>query len=256
MCSEKEKNEARRESCYQLGIQSLETGAINGDHMRRNRFLGKLNVTWKLARNTVSGPRQALLHFKRPCGSLARSHLRSNGLRQSHSSEGGGLLTLLCIFPATLRHEANQSCYVWLHRLCTAQRCLVQDGVDIWHLPFPRGASSKESTCQRRHGFNSWVRKILWRRKWQPVPVFLLGTFHGQRSLVGYSPWGPKELDVTEHIHSEKRCFFFFFTTIAELSAQGLWPPRRCIVLICTKALWLSSGPRDSTDPHRLLCSF
>ena len=45
MCSEKEKNEARREACYQLGIQSLETGAINGDHMRRNRFLGKLNVT-------------------------------------------------------------------------------------------------------------------------------------------------------------------------------------------------------------------
>ena len=39
------------------------------------------------------------------------------------------------------------------------------------------------------------------RRKWQPIPVFLLGKPHGWRSLVGYSPWGHKELDVTEHLH-------------------------------------------------------
>ena len=41
-------------------------------------------------------------------------------------------------------------------------------------------------------------RKILWRRKWQPIPVFLLIESCGQRSLVGYSPWGHKELDTTE----------------------------------------------------------
>ena len=40
---------------------------------------------------------------------------------------------------------------------------------------------------------------ILWRRKWQPTPVFLPGESHGQRSLAGYSPWGRKELDTTEH---------------------------------------------------------
>ena len=55
-----------------------------------------------------------------------------------------------------------------------------------------------ESTCQcgrcKRHHFNPWVRKIPWRRKWQPVRVFLPGEFHGQRSLVGYSPRGRKEL--------------------------------------------------------------
>ena len=38
-------------------------------------------------------------------------------------------------------------------------------------------------------GFNPWVRKISWRRKWQPTPVFLPGKSHGQRHLVGYSPW-------------------------------------------------------------------
>ena len=39
-------------------------------------------------------------------------------------------------------------------------------------------------------GFNPWVRQIPWRRAGQPTPVFLLGESRGQRSLVGYSPWG------------------------------------------------------------------
>ena len=66
-------------------------------------------------------------------------------------------------------------------------------------LGFPGGASGKEPTCQcRRRGFDSWVRKIPWRRAWQPTPVFLPGESHGQRSLVGYSPWGHKESDTTE----------------------------------------------------------
>ena len=43
-----------------------------------------------------------------------------------------------------------------------------------------------------------WVRKIPWRRKWQPTPGFLPGEFHGQRTLVGYSPWGHKEPDTIE----------------------------------------------------------
>ena len=43
-----------------------------------------------------------------------------------------------------------------------------------------------------------WVRKIPWRRAWQPTPVFLPGESHGQRGLVGYSPWGCTESDMTE----------------------------------------------------------
>ena len=50
----------------------------------------------------------------------------------------------------------------------------------------------------RRPGFNLWVRKIPRGREWQPTAVLLPGEFHGQRSLVGYSPWGPKESDTTE----------------------------------------------------------
>ena len=63
----------------------------------------------------------------------------------------------------------------------------------------------KESTCQcRRHRrcrFDPLVRKILWKWKWQPTPIFLSGKFDGQRSLVGYSPWSQKELDMIEHTH-------------------------------------------------------
>ena len=47
-------------------------------------------------------------------------------------------------------------------------------------------------------GFDPWVRKIPWRREWQPTSVFLPGKSHGQRSLVGYSPLGHKELDTTQ----------------------------------------------------------
>ena len=44
-----------------------------------------------------------------------------------------------------------------------------------------------------RPGFDPWVGKIPWRRKWQPTPVFLPGKSHGWRILIGYSPWGLKE---------------------------------------------------------------
>ena len=64
---------------------------------------------------------------------------------------------------------------------------------------FPGGASGEELACQcRRHRFDPW--KIPWRRKRQPTPVFLPGKFHGQRSMAGYSPWGCRELDMTEQL--------------------------------------------------------
>ena len=46
-----------------------------------------------------------------------------------------------------------------------------------------------------------WVRKISWRRKWQPTPVFLPGKSHGRRSLVSYSTWDLEESDMTKQLH-------------------------------------------------------
>ena len=65
-----------------------------------------------------------------------------------------------------------------------------------------RWLSGKESACQcRRRGFDPWLGKIPWRRKWQPTPVFLPGKSLGQRSLAGYNLNGRKESDMAEHTH-------------------------------------------------------
>ena len=71
-----------------------------------------------------------------------------------------------------------------------------------------RWLSGKEAICQcrrcRRLGFNPWVGKISWRRKWPPIPVFLPEKSHGQRSLVGYSPWDSAEVNKTKHACTRK----------------------------------------------------
>ena len=89
-----------------------------------------------------------------------------------------------------------------MHQSCLPSCFFKRWGLGIpWQ--FPGGASGKESACQgMRCEFDSWVGKILWRRRWQPTPVFLPGEFHGQRRLAGYSPWGHKELGMTEHTHT------------------------------------------------------
>ena len=77
-------------------------------------------------------------------------------------------------------------------------------------------------------GGSMWVRKIPWRRAWQPTPIFLPGEFYGQGSLVGYSPQACKELDTTEatehrHIvlvslHIYTCLFFYFLLLICEIT--------------------------------------
>ena len=54
-----------------------------------------------------------------------------------------------------------------------------------------------------------WVGKIPWRRKWHYTPVLLPGKSRGGRSLVGYSPWGRKESDTTERLHSLSGHYLF-----------------------------------------------
>ena len=53
------------------------------------------------------------------------------------------------------------------------------------------------------------IGKVPWRRKWQPPPVFLPEESHGQGSLAGYSPWGHKELDMTEHTAQHKLAHWY-----------------------------------------------
>ena len=91
---------------------------------------------------------------------------------------------------SSLNYTVSTCCASILYRMV----CICQG--------FPDGASGKEPAYQcRRHKrcqFYPWVRKIPWRIMWEPTLVFLPGRSHGQRSLMGYSPWGHNESDRTE----------------------------------------------------------
>ena len=94
-------------------------------------------------------------------------------------------------------------------------------------LGFPGGTVVK-NVCQfrrcKRQGFDPWVGKIPWSRKWQPTPVFLRGKFHGERSLAGYSPWGHEESDMSMHAQAKssvmENLFTHFILTEYELAKK------------------------------------
>ena len=105
----------------------------------------------------------------------------------------------------------------------------------------------------RRQAFNSWVRKIPWGRKWQPAPVFFRRKSHGQRNLVGYSPWGCKESDTTEwlttqHNKNIKSVFYkwqsqewknmIFFSLKLFLLHFKMWKMRNLVMMRGYDAIW------------------
>ena len=106
----------------------------------------------------------------------------------------------------------------------------------------------------------SCVRKIPQKRKWQPTPVFLPRKFHEQRSLVGYSPWGCKELDKTEHACQKAEVFGKWLKTergkqfkdsclnaalaVANSPPGQEWEPQRWV-----EGLHFPSG-KQSQGPH------
>ena len=66
------------------------------------------------------------------------------------------------------------------------------------HITFPGGSEGKESACNARDPGSIPGQEDPLEKEMAPTPVFLPGESHGQRNLVGYSPWGCKELDTTE----------------------------------------------------------
>ena len=104
---------------------------------------------------------------------------------------------------------------------------------------FPGGSLLKKKNftgqCRRRK-FDLWVRKIPWRRKWQPTPVFLPGESYGQRTLVGYSPWGhqvghnwtrehsmPHSSKLTAKTHNFVQTHSWLQSDVRKYSLQGKW---------------------------------
>ena len=82
----------------------------------------------------------------------------------------------------------------------------------------------KKSSCHcRRFKFDPWIRKIPWKRKCPPIPVFLSGKFHGQRNLAGYSSWDYKESETSEQLspytHLESwKCWLSFWQCIRSMT--------------------------------------
>ena len=74
----------------------------------------------------------------------------------------------------------------------------------------------------RTPGFDPWVGKIPWRRAWQPTPLFLLGKSHGQRSLVGYDPWGCKESDTTKWMNTHTHTHHMFIDDCKYAATKSL----------------------------------
>ena len=120
------------------------------------------------------------------------------------------LCKIIVIFPAVLLrvtlHQDGQVVKALDVRCNGHMSTWVHTPLLVVSLGLPRWCSGRESACQcRRHrrcGFNPWAGTIPWRRKRQLTPVFLPRESHGQRSLAGYSPWGRKKSDTTEHTHT------------------------------------------------------
>ena len=131
------------------------------------------------------------------------------------------------VLPGPLVEKTFLSPLNYLEIFCWKLIKLFTNGLPRWH-------SGKESACQcRRRQFDLWVRKIPWRRKWQPALVFLPGKFHGQRALTGYTVHGVAELYITyqlsnNSIYKHTHIFFivlcrYYIVFCFVLQMEGWW---------------------------------
>ena len=138
------------------------------------------------------------------------------------ANDGGGLVTKSCLTLVTLDcsplgssvHCISQARILQPFSLqgifltkgsnlgllhCRQSLALQPDSLPL--MGFPGGSDGRVCRKCGKPGFDPWVGKIPWRRKRQPIPVFLPGKYHGRRSLAGYSPWGHKGSNTTERLH-------------------------------------------------------
>ena len=110
---------------------------------------------------------------------------------------------------------------IYIHVYYISEKAMAPHSSTLaWKIPWTEEPGGLQSMGSLRVGYD-WAASLSlfafmhWRRKWQPTPVFLPGKSHGQRSLIGHSPWGRKESDTTKRFQ-----FFFWFTG---MTSRDLW---------------------------------
>ena len=125
------------------------------------------------------------------------------------------VLVMVLVFLYISTYILYMSLWIWPLVLSTLvfRTCLIVGGLPPW-------LSNKECASEcRRCRFNPRVWKISWRRAWQPTPVFLHGEFHGQKSLVGYSPSSRKELDMLS-TEDTTHHYYYYYKYYVEIGRQ------------------------------------
>ena len=98
----------------------------------------------------------------------------------------------LLYFSLNISNTQIEACFIFILFIFPEIFYVYQN---MFILGLPCWLSGKDFACQcGRYRFDPWVRKISWRRKWQPTPVFLSRKSHEQRSLAVCSPWGRRKV--------------------------------------------------------------
>ena len=153
---------------------------------------------------------------------IFRSHLDSSFFTSLPTISKSPIYLFVCLSTCPIHISVPQSCFlesilnIVAKLFFSKQRHLVTNLLATFQLlqnktcglkDLPGGSVSKEFACNTgRPRFHPWVRKVPWRRKWQPTPGFLPGESHRQRSLVSYSSWGCKELSRTRLSNYKRFC--------------------------------------------------
>ena len=116
----------------------------------------------------------------------------------------------------------------------------------------------KNLSAMQETQFNPWVGKIPWRREWQPTPLFLPGKSHGQRSLAGCSPRGPKGSEKSDWL-STQTCAFFTTCSLQQTDVQFVKGKNQHLLSKSANPqmgeAWLNYSPRLKWNrPTNLIC--
>ena len=127
---------------------------------------------------------------------------------------------------------------------CRLSQTVISSGSVVKNPP-----PKQETQVRSLHQEDPCIKKIPWRRKWQPSPIFLTGEVYGQRSLVGYSSWSCKESDMTKRMSPQFPDITKYSVNI--LISQLVSPKRLCYLFIYFSLICLNEAPHKV---HTLRC--